>query len=175
MLRIILTLTTILGLLTACGESSEEGTGGGGGAAVSDIAADACEHLGEGPFNPLVAGADNASAPDATASHTSHDITLIDDGAGSHEGIVSIAIAEAAELLLFVDAEVAFSLFDSSGVALDVELSPGCPGADCLPGCPLVKNHIAVDVDQVGTYYVSFWPTPEAEVSLVHFTAAGHD
>src|SRR5690606_25490053 len=67
-----------------------------------DPAADACEHFAEGPFNDVTAGADLATAPDVSASHTHHRITLADDGSGSYGGFVAIAADEAAEILLFL-------------------------------------------------------------------------
>jgi hypothetical protein len=138
-------------------------------------AADACEHLEEGPFNDVTAGADAAGAPNVSATHTKHRITLLDDGSGSYGGFVAIEADEAAEILIFLDGPVAIAVQDAQGAGLSLEQEPSCPGDGCAEACPAVKNHVAVDVASVGTYYVALGPTAASEVSLVHFEAAGHE
>lgn len=77
---------------TATGTGAGTGTGSGGGP-HEDLDEEACEHLADGPFADVTAADSTSGAPDVSAMHTAHRITLVDvahaggGGAGGGGGV----------------------------------------------------------------------------------------
>jgi hypothetical protein len=136
--------------LAACPPAEEE---------EENLSAEACEHSVEGPFVGVTATADTAGAPDVTADHTRHDVTLIavDGGNG---GFVKYEAAAAAVYRVFLTKDVPLAAQDSAGNPLTfVE-----PVDETL--CPEVvqSHHIQLGV---GTAFIEIGPTTESEVGFV--------
>lgn len=181
-MKISMTLAALclaLAPLAACGDDTGGGGGAGGGAGEGghggaheeeDLDAEACEHLGDGPFVDHTATDDVATAPDVSAEHTAHVITLI-DFAGQSGGYVSFQAAEAGEYVFFTDQAVPLSIQSSAGS--DVAIEESCDPAACSASCALFAGKHLVDLE-VGTYYLELGPTDLAEVRLLHEAAGAH-
>ena len=165
---LLLTSASILAFAPACGGAD---AGAGGGGSLPDPAADACEHLEGGPFADVTATADAMGAPDVSAGHTAHRITLPGDEMHGHAGYVSYAVAEAGELVFFTDRDVDLTLEDAggNGIPWEDECTSGCTDA-----CSLVENARTVDISSVGTYAVRIESSSES-VTLVVVHAGDHD
>ncbi len=135
--------------------------------------ADACEHFEEGPFAAVTAGAAAADAPAVDDDHTAYTITLVDDGAGMFTGTVSLAVAEATEVLFFTDEAISLRVQDSA--AADVALEESCNSGTCSADCATARGRHVVDFETVGTYFLTFGPASASEVTLVHLEGGEHE
>ena len=138
-------LVTTLATVFACGDGGDAQTGGGG-SALEDPAADACEHLATGPFVDVAASDMATGAPDVSAEHTVHRVTL---GGAPLAGYVSFGATEASEVSFYTDEVVTLTLEDSSGATLDWETA--CT-SDCTSACAEVATGYTIDLSSVGTY-----------------------
>jgi len=117
---------------------------------------DACEHLEGGPVRSITAGADAASAVDASESHTRYDVTL--PAVGGPAGFLEVAIAQAGEHVIFVDEDVTIVISDATGTPVTATRAVG--DADC----DLVAVAYTVDLG-VGTYTLAITPASAATTS----------
>lgn len=134
-----------------------------------ELEEDACTHFANGPIKAVTAGADMASAPDATAEHTRLDITLADGGDGTFEGVVSIVIDEAGDHAFFMSAAATATLFDATGAVVAAEESMGQSTV-----CQAIAAGQVVEL-AVGTYTLEISGASAALVQVVYFGAGGHD
>ncbi len=155
-----LTLGALFGLslLTACGDSEEvkptEET-------VDEALAEACEHMDEGPFVDVTAGAaTDAELEDVALEHTAVRIALpaTDDGFG---GLVDFASDEEGEVALFFSSAVNLEAFDATGQSIEIEPH------SVEGGCDEVTTAFHVDM-AVGTTTLMISSTTDATVTLVH-------
>ena len=133
-------------LLVCCGEET--------------IDSDACEHIQEGPASSITASASETGAPPVSNDHRRYDISLIDRAEGKG-GSVSFAVAEANDYTLFLNGEVPVNLKDANGQRLEVVAS-GTGSSECSE----IKRRHLFEL-AVGTYSITFGPTPAGSVSLV--------
>ena len=154
----------IVGLTIGCGgEDAPETT------AEPSPDAEACEHLEQGPAQPIAAGsAADDSAPAVADDHRRYDITLADIS-GQNGGFVAFASSEAADWLFLFDRDVPVTFRDAAGAAIAPE-ETSASSADC----PLVRGRHLVPLE-VGTVYLELGPSTETSVSLVIEEAAGHE
>lgn len=123
---------------------------------------DACEHMIEGPSQPVTATDDMAAdAPDFGEHHTRFDITLVEDGSGMYGGYLDLVVEEEGETMLFTSAAVPVTLWDGSGNQVAAEAT-----SDEVAACAEVSASSTYDLG-VGTYLASFGPTAESSVSVV--------
>jgi hypothetical protein len=172
----------LLAITAAC--NGNDDAHGSGGAPTVSLDAEACEHMTEGPFIDVTAGASASAAPDVSAEHTSHRIALVAHGAAGggggggsgggggggtaaspRGGYVSLAVPNAGDVVLFVDADVPLSVQDATGS--DVAVEDSCDPSACSTDCDLLKGRHTVELG-VGTYALRFGPTDIASVALVH-------
>jgi hypothetical protein len=146
-------------VLAACGEHGLE-----------DIEAEACEHLDEGPFQPLAATATAADAPAGNETHVSYEVSLVDLGEGSFGGFVAFDPPEAGEYYVFTDQPVELSFADASGATIAIESQ--CTSSPCSETCGIVERRYQLDV---GTerVVVAFAPGAVTETLLL-FEAGEH-
>lgn len=160
-----------LAMSTACSDDGAGTGGGGGGGVIPDPAADACEHMEGGPFADVSAAADATGAPDASAEHTAHRISLPADATAGFVGYVTYVVEEAGELVFFTDQDVSMALEDAGGAAVPWE--DECTSA-CTDACGLVQNARTVDIDSVGSYVLRIESDAE-DVTLVVVHAGEHE
>ncbi len=165
-------LAVLLAVAPGCG-----GDGGNDGDVPADGTAETtglgkyeggCEHMAEGPGQPVAAVAYGAvGAPDVGAGHTRFDMDLasVEGGKG---GDVAYPAAEATDYVIALDADVPLAILDGSGaqVAIEETLRTGLP-------CNGVAVFHTVELD-VGSYTLRLGPTSIARVSMVIEEAAGH-
>lgn len=146
-------------LVAACGDEQIE-------ASPED---DACEHMIEGPSQSLTAAALDATSniPVVDETHTRFDITLLDID-GTNAGKVDLAIAEAGEHILFLNAAVSLSVTDSTGSGVAAEAMQGD-----IAACNEVGASYTFDLG-VGTYTLDFESTQQGLVQLVIIPAGEH-
>jgi hypothetical protein len=119
---------------------------------------EACEHAQEGPFNAVTASTvADASAPNISEEHTSHDVTLVavTDGNG---GFVQLD-SEGGPHIFFLTKVVPLSLADGNGGAI-----AGTSVAEST--CPEVVTAVEAELP-VGKIFVELGPTTEESVSVV--------
>lgn len=160
---------------TTVSSTSTTGVGGQGGAGGHDpdleVEEHACEHLEEGPFVPLDAAADAATAPLLANTHVAYEVTLQEAGGGQHDGFLAYEAAEAAEFFFFLDADVPVAFSDEQGNPLTVEAT--CDSQPCSEVCTLIKKKYKLDLE-IGRAVLSFGPTPTHDL-LVLVEEAHHD
>jgi len=176
-------LTIVCLFVVACSSDSESSSTGTDAASSSDAtsstdatvtdvvvesaAAEACEHMADGPFHDVSAAVDPASASDATKEHTSVRVALtaVEGGNG---GTVTWAADEAGDLQFFLSAAVPLSITTGSGDPVEIEAT-----AD-VTECGEVSQVVTVEVG-IGTYRLTFGPTTESTVSIVAEHGGEHD
>lgn len=149
--------TCALSITAACG-GHEDGHGGHEGTP----AADACEHMVEGPSQAVTAIADRmADAPDVGEHHTRFDIDLVADAAGMYVGYVHLVNQESAITDLFLDADVPVRVWNTFGDELEAHHAQ-----TSIAECTEVSVGLGYSLG-VGTWVVGFGPTTEQSVSVV--------
>lgn len=149
------------------------GTGGGGGDAGpvgAELDPEVCEHLTEGPYVEHTATDALDTAPDVSAEHTAHTITLV-DFAGQNGGYVAFQAPAAGEYLFYLDADLPLSIQSSAGG--DVPIEASCNPTACSDACTAIVGRHLVDLE-VGTYYLELGPTLEDSVNLAHEAVGEH-
>ena len=122
-------------------------------------AADACEHMADGPEQAVTAAAAGGTPPSITDTHTRYDITLV-DGAGA----VAIEVGEETEMSFFFDADASLSVTDAADVTIAAELEIAS-----VDDCSEVAQGFVYDL-KVGTYTLLI-ESSEPLVSMVPVTA----
>ncbi len=131
-------------------------------AAAEDPAAEACEHLAEGPAQAVAAKTTDAAAelPDVSTSHTRFDVTLPADVSGTYAGYVKFLAPAAGSYLLVANAAVPIQVIDSAGKAV-------APTAQVAVGaCAAVKTQLELPLG-VATYRVKVGPHTQPLVGLL--------
>lgn len=155
--------------LAACGESADNDANHEANHENHDHnnemvtpAADACEHMADGPEEALTAVAAGETPPSFSETHHRYDIT-IPEGAG----VVAIEIGEEREIHFFFDTDVTLTVTDASDatVAAEEEIAS-------VDECSAVVAGAAYDLG-VGTYTLLI-ETTEEMVSMVPVTGQ-HD
>jgi len=141
-----------------CGDDPSEEEG---------VDAEACEHLQKGPASAVSATLGTDAPPAIRADHRRYDITLA-DGPDGKQGSVSFAASEAAEYVIYTNADVPLTLTTASGEPVEIEES-----ASRSEGCADIKGRHVVPLT-VGTFVLTFGPTAEATVSVL-IEEAAHD
>ena len=142
-------------LAAACGDDEEEG---------ENVDVEGCEHLQEGPATAVTATL-TGTPPAVSNDHRRYDITLV-DGTGGKSGSVSFAAAEATDYIIFTSADVALTVTNSSGAAVEIEESTKSSSQ-----CTDIKGRHVVPMT-VGTHTLTFGPTTASSVSIVIEEAA---
>ena len=122
-----------------------------------------CEHLENGPDVALTATDAPEGAPDASAEHTRHDVTL---PAGA-TGYISFASDEATEFAFGFSTDASAMLFDAGGNEIaweEVETNPE-------GGCDALALYGTADLE-VGTYTLALGPVDGDFVQVVIEEAA---
>ena len=149
------------------------GTGGGGGdtgPVGAELDPEACEHLTEGPYVEHTATAALETAPDVSAEHTAHTVTLV-EFAGQNGGYVAFQAPAAGEYVFFLDTDLPLSIQSSAGG--DVPIEASCDPAACSEACTQIVGRHLVDLE-VGTYYLELGPTLEDSVNVAHEAVGAH-
>jgi hypothetical protein len=151
-------LSTLLAVsLAACGHDDH-----------ASPAADACEHMQDGPIQAVAAAAESSpEAPALADTHTRYDVTLTGE-AGALVGHVNLPIAGAAEHIVFLDTDVPVELRDSQDALVAAEAVDRA-----IDECVEVAAGHTFDLG-VGTYSLRFGPAAAERVSVVLVPADGH-
>ena len=130
--------------------------------AADDPAAEACEHLTDGPAQAVVAKTTSVAAElaDVSKSHTRFDVTLPADASGTYAGYVKFLAPTAGGYLLVANALVPMQVLDSGGSAL-VPVSTVVASA-----CPAAKTQLEL-MFGISTYRVKIGPISQAVVGLL--------
>ena len=144
------------------------------------LGAEACEHLEEGPIKTVTAGADAASATDASDEHTRWDVTLV-DVEGGNGGFIELALADAGEHVIVFTSDVDLMITNANGDEVTTTKAMGSPSgllpeATSVADCADVKAAFTVDFS-VGTYTLAITPVAAAvtSVSFVLIPAEGDE
>lgn len=157
--HIIASFTVAVALAGACGEEDHH--------EHATTAEDACEHILEQGTAITAIDDTTADAPDVADHHRRFDIALVGE-AGSLGGYVDLVSDEAAEVTVFLSADVPITLYDSAGDEVSAESS------DSVDECAELDNGYTYDLG-VGTYLMSFGPTSEDSVSIVVIEEGDHE
>lgn len=137
---------------------------------VDNLAAEACEHMAEGPMESKQANLVTMSRERAvvTAEHRRWDVQLVAN-AGKNEGYVLFENAEEGDFHFYLGADVPFKLKqDGKDVTFEATSKSGF-------GCDAVKASYAAELG-IGQVELHFGPTDQKAVSLVLEKAEGeHD
>lgn len=120
--------------------------------------AEGCEHLENGPFVDVTAGADAQAAAEVKADHRTYRVAL----ASGQAGFVKFAAADKGEHVLFLDTDVPLEVQDDQGGAVTIEASEKGVSA-----CTIVKAKHTVDLPGAGTHYFKLGPASVARVMVV--------
>lgn len=134
-------------------------------AEVDEGLEEGCEHMTEGPAQPISASLEGAG-PDVSTSHTRFDVALATQEAGNG-GFVSYASGEAGDYRFYLSVDVPVSVKDALGAPVAIESSAS--GGDCT----VIALYHTIELG-VGTYTLSFGPTTETSVSLVAELSGEH-
>lgn len=133
------------------------------------VDAEACEHLQNGPATSVFAWPGTNNPPsEIHADHRRYDITLM-SGPDGNSGFVLFAASEAADYVIYTNADVPLSITTASGEAVEIEES-----TSSSKGCTDIKGRHVVPLT-VGTHHLTFGPTSVATVGvLVEESHGGH-
>jgi hypothetical protein len=131
---------------------------------VESPGADACEHFASGPIRAITAGADAATAADASAEHTRWDVTLAAVGGAGH-GFLAIEIDAVGDHTFFFDRAVTLTMRDGNGATVVPEAS-ATSDADCAEVGGAFTFELAV-----GTYSLELSSSSTDLLGLVWFGA----
>lgn len=127
----------------------------------SDLAADACEHMQDGPAQAFNATADPAGAPDATVEHMRADVTLV-DGDDGHTGYVTFTVEEGGDIAFFLNQTPGFELMDDTGATIAPEET-----WESVDDCEEVFEGHLYELAEGQTVTLAFGPTSLSTVSFV--------
>lgn len=153
--RFSLSLALLAPAFAACGGDDHDHD-------PADPAADACEHMIEGPAEQVVAASDleAGDAPETTGSHKRLDVELA-EFEGQRGGYVDYLVAEAGELHLFLDADASLTLLDAAGTEIAAEAT-----MTAVDDCAEVGWGAVYDV-AVGTYTLELGPVDATTARVV--------
>jgi hypothetical protein len=159
----------LLGPLAACSDEDEHEHEHDGGHVHADgghdVDEEGCEHLAQGPFKDVTAGADSASAAEIKADHSAYRVTL----AAGAAGFVKYAADAKGDHVLFVDADLALEVQDDQNMALTLEES-----VKSVTACTVVKGKHTFELPAVGTYFFRLGPPSAAGKVTVVLEEASH-
>lgn len=135
--------------------------GGSSGSEEVTLVGEFCEHAEEGPFEDVVAAADRASGPDATAEHAAVRVDLSGLLAGERGYVKWIASADS-EFAFGLSGDVPLEVLDVTGTAVPGHGSTAIPAADC----EVMALYHSLDL-RVGTHFLAFGPTAATTVTMV--------
>ena len=149
---------SVLLFLGACGTAEDTG---------DSVVAEACLHMGSGPYADVTATETEAGAPEAMIPHKAVRVALVPnpEAEGENIGYVTIAADEATDYLLFTSVDAPLELTDGDGAAVDFEAS------EAVDACTAVSQQHTVEMG-VGTYTLRIGATAETTVTLVIEEAA---
>lgn len=155
-MKYVLSLALACLALTGCDDHDHDHEHNHGG---EGLAAEACEHSADGPFQDVTATADASGAPSVTFEHTAVRIALTDFG-GSKGGIVEYNASAAGDLAFFLSADIPVAFQDADGNVLTIETS------ESVDACSEVAVQHIVEAE-VGSVQVVLGPTDAETVTLV--------
>jgi hypothetical protein len=128
-------------------------------------AADACEHMRQGPYTAAAAvPVATADGPDLDTSHVRYDIAL-----GAAGGYVDLVVAGAGEYTLFLGVDRPLELTTADGKPIAPERSQAG-----FAECSEIALGVTYDL-QVGTHRLRFAPGAAGEVRLVWVQEGAHE
>jgi hypothetical protein len=171
MRNVLMTMVLSLGLVLlvpACDDGGNQSADAspqldGGG---EDLDAEGCEHMTEGPFVDVTAGADAASAGTVKSDHHAYRVALTPGAAG----FAQYAADAAGHYVFFLDANVPFEVQDDQGAVVALAES-----VTDFTACTEVKVKHTVALPTVGTYYLKLGPDATATQVTIVVEAEGHD
>ena len=141
---------------TTSGDGSEAGRAQG-----EDLAADACEHMVDGPAHAVAAAEDAADAPDATVEHMRVDVSLV-DGPDGFTGFLTFTADEQGDLAFFLNQSPGFEVLGATGIAIEAEQSLAS-----IDDCEEVFEGHIFELGAGDTVTLSFGPTSLSTISFV--------
>lgn len=127
--------------------------------------AEICEHLKDGPASPVTAVA-SGEGPAVAADHRRYDVTLA-PVSGGNGGTVHFRPAAARDFVIALGADIPLVVTDSAGATIAPERT-----ATSSTACTEIRRRSVFPL-AVGTYRLTFGPTPETRVAVV-VEAGGH-
>jgi hypothetical protein len=170
-MKTLLTITALCAALVLLGPGCGDGGAENADAApqadggAEDLDAEGCEHMKEGPFVDVSAGAAAATAGEVKSDHHAYRVALTTGQAG----YVKYAAAAAGDHVFFLDANVPFAVQDDQGAAVAIEES-----VTDFTVCTEVAVKHTVELSAVGTYYLVLGPDAAATGVTIVVEAAGH-
>ena len=131
----------------------------------TNINEEGCEHLKQGPFVDVTAGADAKSATEVKGDHKAYRVALATGAAG----YVKFAAGDKGHHIIFTDAAVTFAVQDDKGATVKLEKSEAS-----VTECTEVKGKHTVDLPAVGTYYFVLGPTTGVSKVTLVIEEEGH-
>lgn len=120
---------------------------------------EACEHLEKGPATAVTAVA-TGDGPLIATDHRRYDVTLVPVTQGNG-GRVRFTASRAGDHVFFLGANIPVTFTTAAGAAVAIEKSQ-------TSGMPCAAMHAKHTVPMaVGSYHVSFGPTPAASIAVV--------
>lgn len=114
-----------------------------------NIDLEGCEHLQQGPFTDVAAGADIGSAADIRADHHAYRLTLTP----GQPGYARFDADAKGDHVLFLDLDLKLELQDDQGNALTIEES-----VKSVSACTIVKGKHTFELPAVGSYFFKLGP-----------------
>jgi len=143
-------------VVAGCGDEHQE----------ENIDEEGCEHLTQGPFVNVTAGAAlDVTAPAIAADHKAYNVALAD----GKVGYVSFASSKEGDIVLFLDRDVAVAVSDAKSTAVAIEESSKSSAA-----CKDIAGRHVVPLG-VGTYYIAFGPVTGATAFQVVVEPLEHE
>ena len=133
---------------------------------LDEVIEHSCDHAELGPFVQVSASAVGAaSSPNVNAAHTGYVISL-PSASGGFAGQVRYRPVESTDYALMIDPGVSVSVFDASGVEVEIELQRDATA------CPALTRLDLVELEELVNYRLVFESASAAEVLLVVEEAA---
>lgn len=117
-----------------------------------------CDHLQQGPFVDITAGADTTSATEIKADHKAYRVGLT----AGQAGFVKLVTSAMGDHVLFLDANLTLELQDAQGTALSITSS-----ATSIAACAEVKGWHIFELPGAGTYLLKLGPGPDTTATQV--------
>jgi len=155
-------LAGLLVVTPACSDNASSKTVGRvsdchqGGDGGENLDSEGCEHLTEGPFVDVTAGADAASAVAVGADHKAYRVKL----SSSQPGFLRFAAATMGDLFIYADTDAPLEVTDDQGK--EVSLTT----VKSIAACSEVKAKHSAELAAVGTYTFRLGPGA-TQVTLV--------
>jgi hypothetical protein len=160
-LAIIMGIGVFACFLPACGSNGENPPEFDAGQAQDgheSLDEEGCEHLTEGPFVDISAGADAPSAAEVKTDHQAYRVALT----AGQVGFVKLTASDAGDHVLFLDTHLLLELQDDQGTFLPITSS-----ASSITACAEVKGWHIFELPGAGTYFLKLGPGPDTEATQV--------